>query len=177
MGSRAGSKKYKTHPGDQELSMHDPDEYRPGIGIYLFNSSGEVLVAKRLDNTSEAWQMPQGGIDDGEDAQDALYRELMEEIGIDKSKVELVKEIEEWLYYDLPQHLTAILWNGRYKGQRQRWFALKFNGRDSDININTDIPEFSEWKWAKPDTLADMIVEFKRPLYAEVLRQLSHLKY
>ncbi len=153
--------------------MKKPEDYRAGVGIYLFNKDGLVFVAKRIDNTSEAWQMPQGGIDEGEEPVEALYRELMEEIGVDANKVELAFEIDEWLYYDLPEHLTPILWNGRYKGQRQRWFALRFKGNDADINIATEMPEFSEWKWAKPEQLSDMIVEFKRPLYRDILRKLK----
>lgn len=156
--------------------MKNPSEYRPGVGIYLFNDKGQVFAARRIDNTSEAWQMPQGGIDDGEEAIDALYRELMEEIGVPKEKVELVHEINEWLYYDLPEHLINILWSGRYKGQRQRWYALKFKGTDADINIATEIPEFSEWKWVKPDQLPDMIVEFKRDLYNDIIRRLKQHK-
>lgn len=156
--------------------MRKPEDYRPGVGIFLFNEKGQVFVARRIDNTSEAWQMPQGGIDDGEKPVEALYRELMEEIGVPANKVELVHEINEWLYYDLPQHLTSILWNGRYKGQRQRWFALKFKGTDADINIATEIPEFSEWQWIKPASLPDMIVEFKRDLYNDILSRLKRSK-
>lgn len=156
--------------------MKKADEYRAGIGIYLFNDKGEVFVARRIDNTSEAWQMPQGGIDDGENPRQALFRELMEEVGLEKSKVELAHEIPDWLYYDLPEHLVPILWNGRYKGQRQKWFALKFTGKDSDINIETEIPEFSEWKWAKPEQLNSLIVEFKRDMYDQILSEFRKQK-
>lgn len=154
-------------------AIRKAEDYRPGIGIYLFNDEGRVLVARRIDNTSEAWQMPQGGIDEGESPKQALFRELMEEIGVDKEKVELAHEIDGWLYYDLPDHLVPILWNGRYKGQRQKWYALRFRGTDKDINIDTEIPEFSEWKWVMPSELSGIIVEFKRSLYSEILDKLK----
>ena len=153
--------------------MRNPEDYRPGIGIFLLNNKGDVFVAKRIDNTSEAWQMPQGGIDAGEEPLIALYRELLEETGIHKNNVTLLHEIDEWLYYDLPAHLALVLWGGRYKGQRQRWFVLKFNGKDSDINLETEIPEFNEWKWIKPENLSDVIVDFKRPLYTAILAKLK----
>lgn len=151
--------------------IKNPDDYRPGVGIYLFNNKGHVFVAQRIDKTSEAWQMPQGGIDEGEEPLDALYRELMEEVGISAEKVTLVHELDDWLYYDLPEHLQKILWKGRYKGQRQKWYALKYIGTDADINIATETPEFSHWKWASPADLPGIIVDFKRELYAELLEK------
>jgi putative (di)nucleoside polyphosphate hydrolase len=156
--------------------MKSAQDYRPGVGIYLYNSVGKVFVGKRIDNTSEAWQMPQGGIDAGETAIDAMYRELHEEIGVATQHVELKQEIDEWLYYDLPAHLVPILWNGRYKGQCQKWFALKFLGSDADININAHTPpEFNEWKWINPAELTTLIVDFKRDLYADILKRLHHI--
>ncbi len=147
--------------------------YRPGVGIMLFNSAGQVLVARRIDMVSEAWQMPQGGIDAGESPIDAAFRELQEEIGT--AKAELLAEAEDWLNYDLPHDLVAMLWQGRFRGQTQRWFAMRFTGVDADIDIETENPEFTEWKWAEVSALPDLIVPFKRDLYAEVVRRFGHL--
>ncbi len=143
--------------------------YRPGVGIMLLNAEGKVFSAKRIDVTSEAWQMPQGGIAKGETPRDAVFRELKEETGTDKA--EILKETEDWLYYDFPNDLAARLWRGRYRGQRQKWFALRFTGLDADININTDRPEFCEWKWVAPGVLTELIVPFKRRLYEAVLNE------
>ncbi|MDX1483301.1 MAG: RNA pyrophosphohydrolase [Alphaproteobacteria bacterium] len=147
--------------------------YRPGVGIMLFNRNGQVLVARRLDMVSEAWQMPQGGIDKGESPLEAAFRELEEEIGT--AKAELLAEAEEWLNYDLPEELVSMLWGGRFRGQTQKWFAMRFTGCDVDINIETEKPEFSEWKWAELAALPDLIVPFKRGLYAELVARFGHL--
>ncbi len=147
--------------------------YRPGVGIMLFNAGGRVLVARRIDMVSEAWQMPQGGIDKGEAPLDAAFREMEEEIGT--AKAELLAETEDWLNYDLPDDLVPILWKGRFRGQTQKWFALRFTGTDADIDIETKKPEFLDWKWAEVDALPDLIVPFKRDLYAELVRRFGPL--
>jgi putative (di)nucleoside polyphosphate hydrolase len=141
--------------------------YRAGVGIMLLNRDNMVFVAQRLDNIG-AWQMPQGGIDKGENPRDALWRELMEEVGT--GKAEILDESPDWYSYDLPADLQARLWGGKYKGQRQKWFVLRFTGVDADINIRAHHPpEFSEWKWASHLELPDMIVPFKRDLYRRLL--------
>ncbi len=147
--------------------------YRPCVGIMLFNSAGLVLVARRLDMVSEAWQMPQGGIEPGETPIDAAFRELEEEIGT--AKAELLEEHEGWVDYDLPHDLVSKLWQGKFRGQTQKWFAMLFTGSDADINIETEIPEFSEWKWAEVQALPGLIVPFKRDLYAQLARRFGHL--
>lgn len=155
--------------------MADPRElpYRPCVGIMLFNPAGRVFVARRIDMISEAWQMPQGGIDEDEDPQAAAMRELEEEIGT--AKAEILAETPDWLHYDLPEELVGKLWGGRFRGQRQKWFAMRFTGRDADIDIDTEEPEFLEWKWVAPQALPDLIVPFKRELYAELVRRFAHL--
>ena len=137
--------------------------YREGVGIMLINADNLVFVAKRIDSISEAWQMPQGGIDEGEEPQVAAFRELMEETGTDKAQ--LLAESANWLTYDLPDTLVPKIWGGRFRGQRQKWYAMRFTGIDSDININTPHPEFCEWKWIPMQELPDIIVPFKRSLY------------
>lgn len=141
--------------------------YRVGVGMMVFNSKGEVFVAKRLDTTTEAWQMPQGGMDPGESPVLAAIRELKEEIGTDK--VEVIRESVDWYTYDLPDDLIGKIWNGQYRGQKQKWFAMKFTGSDDDININTEEPEFAEWRWVDMRMLPDMIVPFKRTLYRALI--------
>ena len=144
--------------------------YRPAAGIMLVNRDGKVFVGQRLDSTLEAWQMPQGGIDAGEDALTAALRELGEETGIAADKVELVATAEEELRYDLPDDLIGKLWGGRYRGQRQTWFLFRFLGdADADVNIETEHQEFRAWRWADPADLPAMIVPFKRQLYRDVL--------
>lgn len=137
----------------------------------LFNRDGFVLVAQRLDIPSAAWQMPQGGIDAGETPRQAAMRELREEVGTDRA--EIVAESGGWLTYDLPPQLAAKLWGGRYRGQTQKWFAARFLGSDDDIDIATNSPEFSAWKWAPLEALPSLIVPFKRPLYADLVRELG----
>jgi putative (di)nucleoside polyphosphate hydrolase len=141
--------------------------YRPCVGIMLFNDDGQVFVGKRIDQSVEAWQMPQGGIDKGEAPRDAAYRELEEEIGT--KNAELLREHPDWLNYDLPPHLVGFALQGRYRGQTQKWFAFRFKGKESEINLNTPHPEFSEWRWMKLDQLIGAIVPFKRPTYAAVI--------
>jgi putative (di)nucleoside polyphosphate hydrolase len=143
--------------------------YRPGAGVMLVNRQGKVFVAQRLDSTLEAWQMPQGGLDEGEDPQDGALRELEEETGIPRVKVEVIAAAPEPLLYDLPLDLVGKLWKGKWRGQRQHWYLCRFLGEDSDIDIETEHPEFRAWKWADPDDLPTMIVPFKRKLYKDVL--------
>ena len=132
----------------------------------LINPEGLIFVARRIDTVAEAWQMPQGGIDKGEDARTAAMRELKEETGTDKA--EIIAESRAPYYYDLPDTLVPVIWGGKYRGQQQAWFAMRFLGQDSDIDIHTEHPEFLEWKWAKLTDLPDLIVPFKRKLYAEL---------
>lgn len=147
--------------------------YRPCVGVALFNHAGNVFVGRRIDTTMEAWQMPQGGIDRDEDPRRALFRELEEEIGT--AKAEIIAECEDWLTYDLPPDLVGKVWGGRYRGQIQKWFALRFIGRDDDINLATDHPEFNAWRWIPLHTVPDLIVPFKRDLYVEVARRFAPL--
>jgi putative (di)nucleoside polyphosphate hydrolase len=143
--------------------------YRPCAGVMLLNRDGKVFVGQRIDNTLEAWQMPQGGIDEGEDAQAAAVRELWEETGVTADHVTLIAEAPDELVYDLPPELIGKVWKGRYRGQRQRWFLFRFNGEDGDIHIDTEHPEFRAWRWADPADLPHLIVPFKRALYEQVL--------
>ena len=143
--------------------------YRPCAGVMLMNRDGRVFVGQRIDTTLEAWQMPQGGIDEGEDARTAAIRELGEETGVMPDKVTLVAEAPAELLYELPPDLVGTVWKGRYRGQRQRWFLFRFVGEDADIRIDTAHPEFRAWRWADPAELPDLIVPFKRDLYEQVL--------
>ena len=147
--------------------------YRRGVGILLFNRRGEVFVAQRYDTKAEAWQMPQGGVDEGETPLAAAFRELEEEIGT--ANAELLAETHAWISYDLPAKLVPKVWKGRYRGQRQKWFAMRFLGRDADINLDTEHPEFKRWRWSPIEELPAMIVPFKRPLYEELLRYFGPL--
>lgn len=147
--------------------------YRPCAGMMLLNDKGKIFVGKRIDQTVEAWQMPQGGIDEGEDAREAALRELEEEIGT--KNVEIIGENPEWLKYDLPEHLIGLKWEGRYRGQTQKWFAMRFLGEDPEINLKTDHEEFSEWKWVGADELLALIVSFKRPIYERVFATFADL--
>ena len=143
--------------------------YRPGAGVMLVNREGKVFVAQRLDSTLEAWQMPQGGLDEGEDPEDGALRELEEETGIRRDKVEVIARCPEPLTYDLPPDLVGKLWKGRWRGQKQHWFLARFLGEDGDIDIATAEPEFRAWRWADPDDLPALIVPFKKKLYEDVL--------
>jgi putative (di)nucleoside polyphosphate hydrolase len=141
--------------------------YRPCVGIMLFNADGKVFVGNRLDQTVESWQMPQGGIDKGETPKEAVLRELKEEIGT--KKAEIIAEMEDWVTYDLPEHLVGIAFHGKYKGQRQKWFALRFTGKESDIDLTAHDPEFSSYRWVSLEELPDLIVPFKREIYQTVI--------
>jgi putative (di)nucleoside polyphosphate hydrolase len=143
--------------------------YRPAAGIMLVNSANQVWVGQRIDNRAEAWQMPQGGLDQDEEPLAGALRELEEETGIVRDLVEVVARASRTFDYDLPANLVGKLWKGRYRGQRQTWFLMRFLGRDQDVRLETRDPEFRAWKWAEPSHLPDMIVPFKRQLYMDVL--------
>ncbi|MFN3076967.1 MAG: RNA pyrophosphohydrolase [Alphaproteobacteria bacterium] len=144
--------------------------YRPGVGIILINADGHVFVGQRIDTEEPAWQMPQGGVDDGESPAVAALREMREETGTDKAVI--VGESADWYAYDLPSDLADKVWHGRYRGQKQKWFVLRFTGSDADIDISGPHPEFSRWRWAEPENLTETIVSFKRELYRRVLKEL-----
>jgi putative (di)nucleoside polyphosphate hydrolase len=149
------------------------DAYRRGVGIMLLDRERRVFVGRRIDRDENAWQMPQGGIDPGETPQRAAFRELGEEIGT--ANAEILAEAETWLRYDLPPELRGKLWQGRYRGQEQKWFAMRFLGTDGDIDVATDHPEFNAWQWVPASRLDSLIVPFKRDLYREVLRAFDPL--
>lgn len=151
--------------------MTDKDAlpYRPAAGVMLLNREGKVFVAQRLDSTLEAWQMPQGGLDEGEEAEAGALRELEEETGIPRTKVEIVARCPVELTYDLPDDLVGKMWGGRWRGQRQTWFLARFLGEDGEVNLETAEPEFRAWKWAEPADLPAMIVPFKKRLYEQLL--------
>jgi len=153
------------------MSERAPLYYRPCVGVMLVNSAGKAFVGKRIDNKEgDWWQMPQGGVDPGEDLDKAMLRELGEEIGVKKKHVAVVARLPEDLYYDLPPELQGKLWGGKYKGQRQSWYLARFLGEDSDIDIAADKhPEFCEWKWVDPELLPELIVPFKREVYATIV--------
>ena len=139
---------------------------RSGVGIVVLNKENKVFVAKRIDNPKNFWQMPQGGVDEGEDFLKAAYRELEEETSI--KNVELVKELDGTITYELPDRLLGLIWKGKYRGQKQKWFLMRFVGSDSEINIKTKHPEFLEWKWVELDKITDLVVDFKLQVYKEV---------
>lgn len=143
--------------------------YRPCAGAMMINRDGKVFVGQRIDSVLEAWQMPQGGIDPGEDARTAAIRELGEETGVAPAHLALIAEAPDELYYDLPPEMIGQVWKGQYRGQRQRWFLFRFTGADHDIDIHTAHPEFRAWRWADPAELPAIIVPFKRALYEQVL--------
>jgi putative (di)nucleoside polyphosphate hydrolase len=150
---------------------NDDHLYRRGVGVMLLNSDGKVLVGRRIDNTDEAWQMPQGGINEGEEPWATALRELEEETSIPPHLAERISECPERLRYDLPVELRGKLWGGKWKGQLQDWFLARFLGTDADIDIATDDPEFCDWKWVDPDDLPELIVPFKRDLYRQLLAE------
>lgn len=152
-----------------------PLPYRPAVGVMLLNAQGKVWVGQRLDSTLEAWQMPQGGLDEGEEAETGALRELEEETGISRDRVEIVARASRELNYDLPADLVGKLWRGKWRGQRQVWFLMRFLGEDSDVRIETKEPEFRAWKWAEPSELAALVVPFKRALYEAVLEEFDRL--
>ena len=142
--------------------------YRPCVGITLINAKGEIFAGQRLDATVAAWQMPQGGIDDGEKPREAAYRELWEETGVTADKVEFLSKTADWVTYDLPPELLGKVWGGKYRGQKQKWFLFRFTGSDADIRIDSEHPEFARWRWFGAAEMVASIVPFKRAVYAEV---------
>ena len=146
---------------------------RSGVGIVLLNKDNKVLVARRIDNPKNFWQMPQGGVDEGEDFLKAAFRELKEETSI--RSVELIEELEGTITYELPERLLGIIWKGKYRGQKQKWFLMRFIGEDSEININTKHPEFLDWKWIELDLITDLVVDFKHHVYQEVKEKVKKI--
>ncbi|MGL6211797.1 MAG: RNA pyrophosphohydrolase [Paracoccaceae bacterium] len=151
--------------------MIDPKSlpYRPCVGVMLMNAAGLIFAGRRIDSTSEAWQMPQGGIDEGEKPRAAALRELWEETGVTADLVEFVDKTKGWVAYDLPPDLLGKVWGGAYRGQRQKWFLYRFTGTDAQINIATPHPEFAEWQWIDAEAMLAAIVPFKRDVYAQVI--------
>ena len=146
---------------------------RKGVGIIVLNKENKVFVAKRIDNPKNFWQMPQGGVDEGEDLLKAAYRELDEETSI--KNVELIKELDGTTTYELPKHLLGIIWKGKYKGQKQKWFLMKFVGEEKEINIKTKNPEFLEWKWIEIDRITEVVVKFKLQVYKELKEKIQKI--
>ena len=144
---------------------------RNGVGVIIFNRENKVFVAKRKDNPIDKWQMPQGGVDEGENYLSAMKRELFEETSI--TSIEILKEIEGFFEYELPKNLLGKIWKGRYRGQKQKWFITKFIGDENESNLNTKNPEFIEWKWILPEKLPDVIVDFKKDLYLKLLQNIK----
>jgi putative (di)nucleoside polyphosphate hydrolase len=146
---------------------------RSGVGIVVLNKNNQVFVARRIDNSKNFWQMPQGGVDKNEDYLAAAYRELEEETSI--KNVDLVGELDGLISYELPKHLLGVIWKGKYRGQEQKWFVVRFLGNDSEININTDHPEFCEWKWVELENITDLVVDFKLHVYEDVKKKVREI--
>ena len=158
---------------DKKLENFQELPYRNGVGIVVLNHENKVFVAKRIDNPKNFWQMPQGGVDKDEDFYAAAVRELEEETSI--KTVKLIKEIDGLTTYLLPDHLVGIIWKGKYKGQKQKWFVVRFEGEEDEININTKHPEFLDWKWVNVENLTDEIVEFKFHVYKKIQKELKYI--
>ena len=146
---------------------------RTGVGIIVLNNKNQVFVGKRKDNPGDKWQMPQGGVDKGEDFITAMRRELIEETSI--KNIKILKEIQNMYQYELPKNLVGIIWRGKFRGQRQKWFITKFLGKDDEINLDTQHPEFIDWKWIDPKDLPEVIVEFKKKLYLNLLKEINQV--
>ncbi len=144
---------------------------RTGVGIIVLNKQNKIFVGKRKDNPGDKWQMPQGGVDEGEDCITAMKRELLEETSI--KNIEIIKEIDKIYQYELPENLVGIIWKGKYRGQKQKWFITRFLGEEKEINLNTKHPEFIDWKWIEPKLLPEVIVNFKKDLYLNLLKEIN----
>ena len=153
--------------------IHDNLPLRSGVGIVLLNKKNKIFVAKRIDNPKNYWQMPQGGLDGNEDYLSAALRELEEETSI--KSVELLKEIDEFITYELPKDLLGIIWKGKYKGQKQKWFVMRFTGQDQEINLKTKKPEFLEWKWVDLSEITNLVVDFKHNVYKEIQKKVEKI--
>ena len=145
--------------------------FRTGVGIIILNKQNKIFVGKRKDNPGDKWQMPQGGVDEGEDYITAMKRELFEETSI--KNIEIVKEIDKIYQYELPKNLVGIIWKGKYRGQKQKWFITRFLGEEKEINLNTQHAEFIDWKWIEPKFLPEIIVNFKKDLYLNLLKEIN----
>ena len=145
---------------------------RFGVGAIILNSENKVFVGKRKDNPNDKWQMPQGGIDQGEDSMTAVKREIFEETNI--KNIKILKEIDKIFEYELPKNLVGIIWKGKFRGQRQKWFIIRFLGKEKEINIKTENPEFIDWKWISPELLPSVIVDFKKDLYLKLLKEIKN---
>ena len=149
-------------------------KYRKCVGMMILNSNNEILVGRRIDHPSGFWQMPQGGIDENEDPEEAVWREMLEEIGTNNAKI--IKISDQWIKYEIPEKtLKTLPWGEKYIGQQQKWFAFRFAGQDKEINVGTENPEFSEWKWAKINSIIDNIVPFKRLVYSKIIEEFNEL--
>ena len=146
---------------------------RTGVGIIVLNNNNQVFVGKRKDNPGDKWQMPQGGVDKGEDFITAMRRELIEETSI--KNIKILKEVQNMYQYELPKNLVGIIWKGKFRGQRQKWFITKFLGKDDEINLDTKHPEFIDWKWIDPNDLPEVIVDFKKELYLNLLKEINQI--